>query len=90
MPFYPGPLAEYANHASYKAGELHMGTRLINRCPGLPSSCSTPYSILVLDELFQLLAVDNAVHHTLSFVLEPEARRETVKQVSRSFSTKME
>lgn len=39
---------------------------------------------LVLDELFQLLAVDNAVHHTLGFVLEPEARRQTVKQVSQS------
>lgn len=36
---------------------------------------------LVLDKLLQLLAVDNAVYDTLGFVLEPEARRETVTQV---------
>lgn len=41
---------------------------------------------LVLDELLQLLPVDNAVHDTLGFVLEPEARRETGEQVSQSFS----
>lgn len=41
---------------------------------------------LILDELFQLLAVDNAVYDTLGFVVEPEARRETVKKVSQSFS----
>lgn len=39
---------------------------------------------LVLDELFQLLAIDNAVNNTLGLVLEPEARRETVKRVSHS------
>jgi hypothetical protein len=39
---------------------------------------------LILDELLQLLAVDNAVYHTLGLVLEPKARCETVKEVSQS------
>lgn len=42
---------------------------------------------LLLDELFQLLAIDNAVYNTLGLVLEPQARRETVREVSQLSKT---
>lgn len=38
---------------------------------------------LILDEFFQLLSVHNAVHDTLGLVLEPEARRQAIKYVSK-------